>query len=482
MPESTVSQAEFEKLRERARRLALEKSYLQLVHELIRKLSAVTGVEDTAAMIARLILDSIGGSNVAVYFYIGEELHFADAYGQKKRLEEVDDEMVLKAIGNRRFIEESREFEDTKMITPEFTKSSYWALPLIVGETLIGALKMDGMLMAADEVRRQIEPFFSYAALVLKNEILGHTRLKKAYDQLSEKNVALEAINAALEKAYKELKAAQTQLLQQDKMASIGQLAAGMAHEINNPMSFIISNLSSFSKYVAKLTAYLIVSEKLFCEQSTPGLRGLLEQEKTKYKVNAVLSDLPDLVCESLDGAERVRKIVEDLKNFSRVDRAEFSYEDLNQAIESTLSIAWNEIKGKAEVIKDYGALPMVYCNTGQINQVFLNILINASHAIETKGEIRITTWSEDDCVYVKISDSGRGIPPEHLKHVFEPFFTTKEVGQGMGLGLAIAYDIIVNKHGGRIEVESSPDIGTTFIVTMPIKMTGSEETSMEVE
>lgn len=465
MPEPSVSQAEFDTLKARARRLALEKSYLQLVNELIRKLGAVTGVEDTALMIARLILDNIGGSNVSIYYYIEDELHFTDAFGLKKQLVEVADPMVREALDRRCFIEEERAFEDTKMLTPEFTKSSYWALPLMVGESVIGVLKVDGMLMAADEVRRQIEPFFSYAALVLKNEILGHTRLKKAYDQLSEKN-------AALEKAYGELKAAQAQLLQQDKMASIGQLAAGVAHEINNPMSFIISNLSSFNKYVAKLAAYLNVSEKLLCEHS-PLLRGALEQEKTKYKVNAVLSDLPELVCESLDGAERVKKIVQELKNFSRIDRAEFSYEDLNQAIESTLSIAWNEIKYKAEVTKDYGDLPKVYCNSGQMNQVFLNLLINAAQAIEGKGEIRITTLHEDDCVRAKIRDSGRGIPPEDLKRIFEPFFTTKEVGKGTGLGLAIAYDIIVNKHGGKIEVESAPGKGTTFTVTLPVKKNG---------
>jgi two-component system NtrC family sensor kinase len=178
---------------------------------------------------------------------------------------------------------------------------------------------------------------------------------------------------------------------------------------------------------------------------------------------------MPDLIHESSDGAQRVRQIVQDLKSFSRVDGTEFANSDINVGLESTLSIAANELKYKTTVTKEYGQLPHVWCNMGQLNQVFLNILVNAAHAIVDHGEIRITTWEENGTVRVAISDTGGGIPPENVKRIFDPFFTTKEVGKGTGLGLAIAYDIIVNKHCGQIDVESEVGVGTAFTIILPI-------------
>jgi two-component system NtrC family sensor kinase len=158
------------------------------------------------------------------------------------------------------------------------------------------------------------------------------------------------------------------------------------------------------------------------------------------------------------------------------MDGTEFANANINEGLDSTLSIAWNELKYKTTVTKEYGQLPRVWCNLGQLNQVFLNILVNAAHAIVDHGEIRITTWEEDDAVRIAISDTGGGIPPENLKRIFDPFFTTKEVGKGTGLGLAIAYDIIVNKHNGRIEVVSEIGVGTTFTIMLPVTTTQEEK------
>jgi signal transduction histidine kinase len=269
---------------------------------------------------------------------------------------------------------------------------------------------------------------------------------------------------------------AQSQLLHQDKMASIGNLAAGVAHEINNPMGYIISNLSSLSKYVDKLTTYLDANEQYFSGRDPDAWEHLV-QERKKYKIDRVRQDLPELIAESHEGAERVRKIVQDLKNFSRIDNSSFEFSDINDGLESTLTIAWNELKYKATVNKVFGQLPQIWCNMGQINQVFLNILLNAAHAIEEQGEISIATWEEKESVRITISDNGGGISPENVKHIFDPFFTTKEVGKGTGLGLSIAYDIIVNKHGGNIDVTSEIGMGTTFTISLPVKREQSKTT-----
>jgi len=288
-------------------------------------------------------------------------------------------------------------------------------------------------------------------------------------ERVQERTAELNERNAEVQQAYDDLKKVQAQLLQQDKMASIGQLAAGVAHEINNPMGYIISNLGSLERYVEKVTGYLDANEKFFADHD-PSVLEHLALEQKKYKIDRIRKDLPDLVKESLEGAERVRKIVHDLKSFSRIDTAEFAFADINDGLESTLSIVWNELKYKAVVNKEYGQLPRVCCNLGQLNQVFMNILVNAAQAIESRGEILIRTWSEGDMVGISISDTGCGIPPKTLKQIFDPFFTTKEVGKVTGLGLASAYDIITNKHGGTIEVTSEAGVGTAFTILLPVR------------
>jgi len=278
-----------------------------------------------------------------------------------------------------------------------------------------------------------------------------------------------------LEKAYHELQASQAQLLQREKMASIGQLAAGVAHEINNPMGFISSNLGTMAKYMERVAEFLAFQEKVVagCCAEGAATKEIAEQRK-KLKIDYILKDVGSLVRESLDGAERVRKIVQGLKNFSRLDQAEVQAVNLNECLESTINIVWNELKYKAEVKREYGELPKTVCNPQQLNQVFMNLLVNAAQAIEKHGVITIKTWADADWVYVTVRDSGSGIPKEKLPRIFEPFYTTKEVGKGTGLGLSIAYDIVVKNHKGAIEVQSEEGVGALFTVKIPLVAEGN--------
>ena len=281
-------------------------------------------------------------------------------------------------------------------------------------------------------------------------------------------------VSEQLAVAYQELKETHSQLLQQEKMASIGQLAAGVAHEINNPMGFISSNLGTMGKYLERLEGFLELQSAGMAEVATQELKAQIAEARRRFKIDYVLGDARSLLAESQDGAERVRTIVQNLKSFSRVDDARASYVDLNDCLDSTITIAWNELKYKTTLTRDYGELPPVKCLPQQVNQVFLNILVNAAHAIEKQGEITITTRRQGEEVTIAIRDTGSGIPEEIKTRIFEPFFTTKEVGKGTGLGLSISYDII-KKHKGSIEVESSPQDGTTFTITLPIEGAGND-------
>ena len=279
----------------------------------------------------------------------------------------------------------------------------------------------------------------------------------------------IKQVSEQLAEAYQELKSTHSQLLQQEKMASIGQLAAGVAHEINNPMGFISSNLGTMGKYLERLQGFLELQSAGVDETAPDSLKEELAQARRRFKVDYILDDARSLLAESKDGAERVRNIVQNLKSFSRVDEAQECCVDLNECLESTITIAWNELKYKTTLNRDYGELPLVKCLPQQLNQVFLNILVNAAHAIETQGEVTVTTRQEGEQVSIAIHDTGCGIPAEIVSRIFEPFFTTKEVGKGTGLGLSISYDII-KKHNGTIEVASSAESGTTFTIRLPIE------------
>jgi PAS domain S-box-containing protein len=302
------------------------------------------------------------------------------------------------------------------------------------------------------------------------------TERKLAEERLQELLSELELKNRELEAAYADLKTSHRQILQQEKMASIGVLAAGVAHEINNPMGFIISNLNSLQKYTERLHQYVSIQSDAIEALSQHG-NGATEstlartaESRRSLKIDYILDDSESLVKESLEGADRVKRIVQDLKSFSRVDGTEIAPTDINKVLESTINIVWNELKHKATLKKEYGDVPPVPGNHGQLSQVFMNIFVNAVQAIPDHGEIAVRTWADGSRIHVAISDTGCGIPEDQMSRLFEPFYTTKEIGQGTGLGLSIAYDI-VKKHHGEIEARSTVGQGTTFTVTFPLEV-----------
>ncbi len=299
--------------------------------------------------------------------------------------------------------------------------------------------------------------------------------IRELYSRLGVALAESHQMTEDLDLAYSRLKQTQAQILQQEKMASIGQLAAGVAHEINNPMGFITSNLGTLARYQQKLFAYQQQLEDWLYVAGDAELQQQVKERRKKLKIDYLREDIDDLLAESKEGAERVREIVQNLKGFSRVDQAEYAEVDLNECLDKTLSIANNEIKYKAQVEKDYGELPPVSCYPQQLNQVFLNLLVNAAQAIEEKGTICIATRRAGEKVQIDITDNGAGIPAENLEKIFEPFFTTKEVGKGTGLVMSISFEII-QKHGGDIVVASEVGKGTTFTITLPIHGEGESD------
>jgi PAS domain S-box-containing protein len=267
---------------------------------------------------------------------------------------------------------------------------------------------------------------------------------------------------------------AQLQLLQSEKMASIGQLAAGVAHELNNPIGFVHSNLGTLETYLEDIFEISNACELAAATAVNPADFARIDELKAEKDFEFLKTDIFQLMHESKDGLSRVKKIVQDLKDFSRVDDVEWQWADLHHCLDSTLNIVWNELKYKCTVNKHYAeALPQINCLPSQLNQVFMNLLVNAAQAIPEKGEITISTAQPDeDTVQISVRDTGSGIAAENLVRIFDPFFTTKPVGKGTGLGLSIAYGI-VQRHKGRIKVRSTPGSGTTFIITLPVDSQG---------
>ena len=266
------------------------------------------------------------------------------------------------------------------------------------------------------------------------------------------------------------LTAAQEKLLQSEKLASIGQLAAGVAHEINNPIGYVHSNLGSLQEYLHSLFALIEAYERALRSPDPRAMIPEIDQTRARLDIDFISRDLPQLMTESREGIERVTRIVRDLKDFSRSERDEsWKLVDLHTGLESTLNIIWNELKYKTTLEKHYGTLPPVECLPSELNQVFMNILINAGQAIGERGTIKVATGHEGDHVWVEIGDSGPGIPAESQQRIFDPFFTTKPVGKGTGLGLSISYGIVA-KHHGRIDVDSRMGEGSRFRVVLPVR------------
>ncbi|MHB8474602.1 MAG: GAF domain-containing protein [Gammaproteobacteria bacterium] len=389
--------------------------------------------------------------------------------------------------------EAARALSETGEISEEYLNSTahcWLGAPLIGSEGAIGVVAVQSYTSEVGYDQRDAEllTFVSYQlassiqrrraakALRLSNVRLEE-RVAERTHELSEQisvrelvEVALHQRNSELEALNSKLAGAQSQLLQSEKMASVGQLAAGVAHEINNPIGYVRSNLNSLTDYVQKILSVLQAYEKL--EKTTPpdaqpqwaSVRTL----KQTIELDYIREDIVNLLAESVEGATRVEKIVKDLKDFSHVDHAEWQQVDIHDCIDSTLNVVAHELKYKADIVKKYGALPKIECFPFQIEQVFVNLLVNAAQAIEGRGTVTIQTGCDTDGVWISIRDSGKGIAPANMEHIFEPFFTTKPVGVGTGLGLSVSYGI-VQKHGGSIEVASQLEQGTTFTIRLPI-------------
>ncbi len=340
---------------------------------------------------------------------------------------------------------------------------------LLIIPTLLGISKMilrplDYLVQAA----HRIEEGESVSRIPVEST-MELAVLTETFNRMSQKVTGarkdLEKKIKELEVANREIQQTQAQLVHTSKMVSLGQLVAGIAHELNNPIGFIYANMTHLKEYSEKLIGLIEVAEK------NPAK---LTAAKKDVEFDYIVEDLPKLIRSCEDGARRTRDIVVGLRNFSRLDEAKLKEVDLAEAIRNTLDLLTGELKTRVKVETDFAAVPKVKCYASQINQVLMNLLTNAAQAIDDEGIIRIKTWQDQDMVKLSIKDDGHGISKKNLEKIFDPFFTTKPVGQGTGLGLSISYGI-VKKHGGEIDVISEQGKGTEFIVSLPINDLGAE-------
>jgi signal transduction histidine kinase len=369
---------------------------------------------------------------------------------------------------------------------------SWLGVPLVCAENVVGVVTVQSyspqvrytardqelLTFVSHQIANSLERRRAANALKVANTELER-RVEERTSQLSEQisvrqlvEVALQQRNTELESLNSKLAGTQSQLLQSEKMASVGQLAAGVAHEINNPIGYVHSNLTSLTRYVRNIFSILQAYEQLekAVGGTVPELVSVTALKKS-IELDFVREDIVNLLAESVEGVTRVEKIVKDLKDFSRVDEAEWQQADIHEGINSTLNVVAHELKYKGNLVKEYGDLPPIQCLPFQLKQVFMNLLVNAAHAIEQRGTITIRTGRDGDYVWVTIADTGHGIDPRHLNRIFEPFFTTKPVGVGTGLGLSVSYSII-KKHNGTLDVASELGKGTTFTIRLPIIQT----------
>ncbi len=301
---------------------------------------------------------------------------------------------------------------------------------------------------------------FNYMAEKL-NEL--YTSLEK---KVRERTAQLSSKNEELNRAYEELKDAQALLVHNEKMRSLGELVAGVAHELNNPINFIYGNMTHLNEYSENLIAIISKYEEIE-KTFENGNFDEIKKFKDEIEYDFIKEDIQELIKSCIEGAERSKHIVLELKDFSRLDQGVIKEIDVNESIDSTLNILSNKYKNRVNIEKGYGELPMLNCHAGQLNQVFMNVLDNAAQAIEENGKVCIKTGVEDDNIVIIIEDTGTGIDEEVLPKIFDPFFTTKAVGSGSGLGLSISYKI-VKSHNGTIDVESEKGKGTKFTIKIP--------------
>jgi two-component system NtrC family sensor kinase len=307
-------------------------------------------------------------------------------------------------------------------------------------------------------------------------------KARKNIITLKEMNYTITTQYKKLQAITQKLKDTQFNLIQKEKLAALGEIAAGIAHEINNPMGFIASNLDTMNQYLKKIRNLILLYRNFVQLTNNEDInhedilreKAVIADIERKQKIDFILDDLTTVILESSDGVDRVTKIVQSLRNLAKTGTEnEMAYNDLSQIAEEALLIVKHETQFVADINKQIESPLYLSCNKGEIGQVILNILLNAIHAVKSQnreflGEIAIKAYSLDESVICKISDNGSGIQKEHLNRIFDPFFTTKDVGSGVGLGLSVAYDIVVKKHGGELIVDSELGKGTSFTIKLP--------------
>jgi two-component system, NtrC family, sensor kinase len=301
------------------------------------------------------------------------------------------------------------------------------------------------------------------------------TERKRNEANLHELLESLKKKNEEIEHTVRRLTQMQSGLVQSEKLASIGQLTAGIAHEINNPLAFVSSNLNRFTEYYQDVRKLLQLWQEfgrsLPADAALTARLMLLEEEERRCDLEFVDKDFAELMHQTRDGSARIKRIVDQLRGFTHMATNDRTFANINLVLEETLTLVWNEIKYKATVTKEFGDLPPVLCNVGEMKQVFVNLIVNAAHAITEKGEIVLRTRAMESAVEVKVTDTGNGMSAETRKRIFDPFFTTKAVGKGTGLGLWIV-STIIDKHRGSITAESEIGAGTCFTLMLPIDTT----------
>jgi signal transduction histidine kinase len=337
--------------------------------------------------------------------------------------------------------------------------------------------QVNEQLLNEVDIRKQAEERLGHLNQTLERRVAERTL------ELEQQNLLLEQNRRALEKAYDELREKQAAILHQDKMACIGQLAAGVAHDINNPVGFISHNLTLFGRYFQRLEQFFALQKQLVMARAPLEIKDACEKGWRDFRVAEVFSEVPVMLQECQDGTTRITQIVQSLRTFIRSEAPKFQLTDLQQCLDTTLTMLRPELEPRIRLVKDYRPLPLLHTYTQQMNQLFMNLLLNACQAITGDGEIRIRTWAAEQRIFIEIGDSGCGIPPELLDRIYEPFYTTKPIGVGTGLGLSIVYEV-VSRHQGSLEVRSEVGRGTTFTLSFPAdsRETGSAEAGAGAE
>ena len=411
------------------------------------------------------------GSLVATFNQLADyaQFHFAEEEALMQQAHMLELQTSLHQQHHRQFVDQlssmwsgRAEFENPAEVLHGFLSS--WLTFHILEEDQSMARQIEHMAhglspqKAYEQERALTQATDSASAILL-------AAMHKLYHVLALQNKGLAQANERLEERVAERT---RELVQAEKMAAIGQLAAGVAHEINTPIGFVRSNVGTLRSYAGQLFALVDAWESagVHLNPMPPELQTLRKSTDLPY----LREDLAALVAESQDGLDRVRNIVQSLRNFAHAESREMADVDLLLCLENTLTVAGNQIAVRAEVVRQLTAMPLIPCVEGQINQVLMSLLLNAVQSIEDRGTITVRNGSDTIGAWITIEDNGCGMTEAVRSRLFEPFFTTKAVGQGTGLGLSIAWDIVVNKHHGRIDVQSAPGQGSRFTLWLPIR------------